>query len=208
MPTLDDFFQQSVESPTDPRLRDWKRRLEHGAKATFELYRPDVAVGLGQTEMNLQFIDQNGERQPLETMTWNDELNAGLVELGVGAVDAENEAQRFALSLRAALRKAAREFGDGYFNAVLLEFIKESDLTDYREIGEVLQHTYGNAAERGKSRDRCREMISDAITGRAHELTERLHYSAEAAKAILVSSIARYLDERFSVSSRRRMGLL
>jgi hypothetical protein len=208
MPTLDDFFQQSVESPSDPRLRDWKRRLEQGAKAELELHRPDVAVGLGQTEMNLQFTERDGSRQSLESTTWNDELNAGLVELGVRAVDADNEAQRFALSLRAALRKAAREFGDGYFNAVLLEFIKESDLRSHPEIREVLQYTYGNPAEGSKSRDRCREMISDAITRRAHELTERLHYSAEDAKAILVSSITQYLDERFSVSSRRRMGLL
>ena len=56
--------------------------------------------------------------------------------------------------------------------------------------------------------DRCRETIADAISGRAHELRDKLAYTEEEAKQILVRSIARYLDDRFSVTNRRRMGLL
>ena len=51
-------------------------------------------------------------------------------------------------------------------------------------------------------------MIADAISGRAHELKEKLGYPEEEAKPILVQALARYLDERFSVSNRRRLGLL
>ena len=47
----------------------------------------------------------------------------------------------------------------------------------------------------------------EAIGGRAKELTELLGYPTEQAKPILVSALARYLDERFSVSSRRELGL-
>ncbi len=60
----------------------------------------------------------------------------------------------------------------------------------------------------GKSYGRCREAIADAISGRAHELKDKLGYSENEAKPILVHAIARYLDERFSVTSRRRLGLL
>jgi hypothetical protein len=208
MATLDDFFSKPVEATTHPRLRDWQRRIQQpGVKTELELYRTPSALGLAQTEMNLHFtID--GEPQPIETVVWDDDLNAGLVQLKVRALDLDQEAERFALALRGALRKAEREFGDGYLNAVLLALIKDSDLTRYSEIDEVVRHTYGNPPESTRRHDDCRKMIANEIGARAHELKERLDYKDDEAKDILVKAIARYLDERFSVSSRRRMGLL
>jgi len=73
------------------------------------------------------------------------------------------------------LRKAEREFGDGYFNAVLVDLIKDSDLTRHQEIAEVLKYAYANRPhQEGGAFDRytiCRELIADAISGRARELT-------------------------------------
>jgi hypothetical protein len=40
------------------------------------------------------------------------------------------------------------EFGDGYFNAVLVELIKESDLARYPEIAEVMRYSCANAPHR------------------------------------------------------------
>jgi hypothetical protein len=214
MTTLDDFFSKPTES-LHPRLRNWKNRLaENGITATLEVYRPETEVGQSRAEMNLQFT-KDGKLQPLETVPWDDDLNAGLIHQvtkPVRAVSPDQEAERFALGLRAALRKAEREFGDGYFNAVLVALLKDSDLTRQPEIAEVLDHAYANSPhQEGGAFDRytiCREMIADAISGRARELTGPLQYSQEEAKRILVRAIARYLDERFSVSSRRRFGLL
>jgi hypothetical protein len=161
--------------------------------------------------MNLQFT-KNSEPMPLETVAWDDDLNTGLIQLRVRSSSADQEAERFALGLRGALRKAERECGDGYLNAVLLEFIKDSDLIRYPEIAEVVKHAYAASPYReGKGAvryDLCREMIADAISGRAHELKDKLGYNEEEAKPILVQALARYLDERFSVSNRRRLGLL
>jgi hypothetical protein len=82
-------------------------------------------------------------------------------------------------------------------------------LTRHEEIAEVLKHAYALDANHESGRyNTCREMIAGAISGRAQELTGPLHYSKEEAKRILVSALARYLDERFTVSSRRRLGLL
>jgi hypothetical protein len=130
----------------------------------------------------------------------------------VRAVSPEQEAERFALGLRAAFRRAERDYGDGYFNAVLIDLIKDSDLTQHHEIAEVLKYAYANRPhQEGGASDRytnCRELIAGAISGRARELTGSLNYAQDQAKQILVSALARYLDERFSVSSRRRFGLL
>jgi hypothetical protein len=208
MTTLDDFFSKPTDS-LHPRLRNWKARLsEAGTSATLEVFRPEIEVGQSQPEMNLQFT-KDGNLLPLETVPWDDDLNAGLIELKVRAVSPEQEAERFALGLRAAMRKAEREFGDGFFNAVLIELLKDSDLTMHPEIAEVFKHAYALAAPHESRRYiPCREMITSAISGRARELTGPLSYSQDEAKRILVAALARYLDERFSVSSRRRFGLL
>ena len=212
MITLDELFRGPTDALPHPRLRNWKARLDQsGISAALEVFRPESDLGQTQPEMSLQFTE-NGKLLPLETLPWDDDLNAGLLQLRVRAVNPEQEAERFALGLRAATRKAERDFGDGYFNAVLLELLKESDLTRHPPIADVLQHAFASPPYReGKGFDKynlCREMIADAISGRAHELKEKLHYPEEEAKPILVQALARYLDDRFSVSNRRRLGLL
>jgi hypothetical protein len=155
---------------------------------------------------------KDGQPQPLETVAWDDDLNAGLIKLDIPSINPDQEAERFALALRGALRKAEREFGDGYFNAVLVDLIRESDLTRYPEIAEVLAHSTAlgldHEGKTTRSYNLCREMIADAIGARAYELKKNLGYIEEEAKPILIRAIEQYLDERFSVSSRRRLGLL
>jgi hypothetical protein len=161
--------------------------------------------------MYVQFRE-GGKPTQLDTVLWDDDLNTGLIRLKVKSVNPDNEAERFALGVRAATRRAEREFGDGYFNAVLVDLIKDSDLTAHPEIAEIMKYAYANAPHReGGAFDRYtifRDLIADAISGRAKELTGDLGYSQEEAKEILVSALARYLDERFSVSSRRELGML
>jgi hypothetical protein len=209
MTTLDEFFSKPADPLSHPRLRNWRARLAHaGTSATLEVFRPESEFGQSQTEMNLQF-SENERPLPLETVPWDDDLNAGLIQLQVPAVSQVQESERFALGLRAAMRKAEREFGDGYFNAVLIDLLQDSDLTEHHAIAEVLKHAYANRPnQEGGSYKICREMIADAISGRANELTNLLKYPTDQAKEILVNALARYLDERFTVSKRRRLGLL
>jgi hypothetical protein len=209
MTRLDDFFHGQTDSLAHPRLRNWKARLDReGTTATLEVVRPEAVLGQSRPEMNLQFTE-GMNLLPIETVPWDDDLNAGLIQLHVRAVSPEQESERFALGLRAAMRKAEREFGDGYFNAVLVDLLRDSDLTSYPKIAEVLKHAVASSpAREGRSYRPCREMITDAIRGRAQELTGPLKYPQEEAKHILVAALARYLDERFSVSARRRLGWL
>lgn len=207
MPILDDFFRPA-DHPLHPRVRDWQRRLaQPGVTAELELFQSQTALGSTQTEVGLQFKEHD-QPQPLETFAWDDDLNTELIRLGVCAIDQDQEADRFALRLRASLRKASSEFGDGYFNAVLIGFIKSSDLMRYHEISTVVEHTYGSPPQKTKSWKDCQEMISNAIGVRAQELVRDLHYEEQPAKSILVAAIAKYVDQRFSISTRRQMGLL
>lgn len=211
MHTLDDFFTPTAD-PSHPRLRDWAKRLA-GANttATLEVFQPRGEFGPAKPEMHMQFAIA-GKQTQLDAVPWDDDLNAGLIRLKVRSVSSDNEALRFALGLFAAMRRAEREFGDGYFNAVLVEFIRESDLTQHQVITDVLDHVYATTPHReGGPFGRyniCRESIASAIGGRAKELTEALGYTQNLAKEILVLALARYLDDRFSVSDRRKSGLL
>lgn len=208
MTTLDEFFSPRTDSLTHPLLRKWKAHL---ATAKVGVARPVTDFGQSQPELNL-LHSENEKVRSLETVPWDDDLNNELIKLGVRAVRPEQEAERFALGLRAAMRKPEREFGDGYVNTVLIDLLRESDLISYPEISEVLEHAYANPPHRnGKGLDKynlCREMIADAISGRAHELTDSLKYSRDEAKTILINALAQYLDERFSVGKRHRLGLL
>src|SRR5204863_1540267 len=167
--------------------------------------------GQAAPELHLQ-VTQDGNLQPLESVPWDPDLNTGLIQLGVRASNPGQELRRFALGLRAAMQKAVREFGDGYFNAVLLELLTDSDLTRYPEIADVLRHAHANRPSHdgngARSYALCREMIAEAISGRARELIGPLRYTEEEAKRILVLALAKYLDERFSVSARARLGSL
>lgn len=208
MTTLDDYFRRLTHSLSHPQLRNWKARLEDsGTDATLEVFRPESMLGQSQAEMNVQFT-KDGNLLPLETVPWDDDLNDGLIQLKVKATNPDQEAERFALGLRAAMRKAEREAGDGYFNSILVERIHDSDLPQFSEIAEVLKHVHTNRPHQGRSYHRIRELIDDAIGGRATELTNSLEYPEADAKQILVSALARYLDQRFSVSNRRWLGLL
>jgi hypothetical protein len=211
MTTLDEFFVQPAEL-RHPRLHNWKVRLEQPrTTATLEVSRQETEFGQARPEMHVQFLE-DGTLLPLETLPWDDYLNSGLIRLRVRSVSPEQEAVRFTLGLRAALRKPEREFGDGYFNAVLVDLIKDSDLTEHASIAEVMKHVYANAPHReGGAYDRytiCRELIAEAIGGRAKELRDILGYQPDVAKEILVLALTHYLDERFSVSSRKALGLL
>jgi hypothetical protein len=211
MTTLDELFAQPAEL-RHPRLHNWKVRLEQpSTSATLEVSRQATEFGQARPEMHVQFME-NGKPLPLESLPWDDYLNTGLIRLRVRSVSSEQEAVRFALGLRAALRKAEREFGDGYFNAVLVDLIKDSDLTKHAPIAEVMKYVYANTPHReGGPYDRysiCRELIAEAIGGRAKELSDSLGYSPDVARDILVHALTHYLDERFSVSSRKALGLV
>jgi hypothetical protein len=76
MPTLDEFFGATVQPP-HPRLRDWIRRLAVvNTTATLEVFRPKGEFGQGKPEMYVQF-PEGGRPTQLDTMPWDDDLNAG-----------------------------------------------------------------------------------------------------------------------------------
>ncbi len=209
MPTLNDILNEPpVTAPLHPQLRNWTQRINDGTIIQLEVHRPIIAFGTSPSELCLHFTEHGKSKSGL-IRAWDDDLNTGLIVLKVRAMDTANEAERFALGLRAAFRKIERDFGGGYFNSVLHELIMTGGLAYESDIAEIVKSIQTIPPNRdGKNYDLCRELIQDAIVGRMYELNHMLGYQVNEARMILFSALARYLDVRFSVSNRRKLSLL
>ena len=143
------------------------------------------------------------------TEDWDDALNSALVKRKIRATEPDNEAVRFSLGLRAAFQAPETRFGDGFYNAALVHYLTDSPFADQPEVKPVLIHVYRNGMDTStRTYAECRDLIDAAIRGRARELVEDLGYEIPEAERILAAAVAQYLDERFSVTNRRLMGLL
>ena len=204
---LDDFFRFE-EVPSDhPLLKHVENRLKDGEVAHFQLYRPREALGFRQARIFIHF-SRDGQAVDYQKEDWDDDLNASLVGLGVRSRTPEEEKERFALGLRAALRKPENRFGDGFFNTALVNFIHRSVFHEHAEVSAVLAQLSGEPRRTHGDPGDCEEMILAALQRRAEELTKKLRYDVPEAADILAGAIARYLDERFSVTNRRLLKLL
>jgi hypothetical protein len=207
MSELDQMFEAPSDTALPPLVRFCKSRKIAGDKIEVEVYRPDA--GGGRTDLVVHRSEQGREQEPKQ-VEWDDGVNAGLVEIGIRATNLQQEGERFALSLRAALRKIERRYGDGYMNAVLVDLLDASDLCKVGEIAEVRKHVSVPPPpdRRGRNYQSCREALASEISGRAVELRDKLQYKPDEVKAVMTKALSIFLDERFSVSNRRRFGLL
>jgi hypothetical protein len=210
MTTFDDIFGAGADASSHPKLRFWLQRKAQPDinDVRCEVRRPRDVLGYKPAKLYVHFYAQGGNELLCDEADWDDDLNSGLVSMGVKAVDEDNEAQRFALGIRAAFRAAERRYGDGFFNAVLVEWVRESSFSQTGPVEEILHHVHTNRAHRGhgSSYEECRDLVQTAIRARAIEITNKLHYQREVAQHVLAAALALYLDERFSVSIGRALG--
>src|SRR5689334_3071344 len=101
MNELDKMLEAPSETALPPLVRDCKGRKEAGDRIEVELYRPDTAGGLSRTDLVIHHWEQEKEQDPRE-FEWDDGVNAGLLDLGIRAINLQQEGERFALGIRAA----------------------------------------------------------------------------------------------------------
>ena len=213
MPRLDSYFREDANTQDDhPLLRFLSRRRAEPdfQEAKVEVVRPRAPLGHRPAKLYLHFYAKSGdEMESPHAEEWDDELNTALIQRRVKAISVDNEKVRFSLGLRAALQGVEDRFGDGYYNSVLIHHISNSPFEDNPVVAEVLSHVYRNGIDPTfRTYHECRDMIDGAIRGRAKELTKSLGYELPEAEDILASAVAQHLDERFSVTNRKALGLL
>ena len=83
MPILDDILNKPpVTAPVHPRLRNWTQRINDGTKIELEVFRPEIAFGMAPSELCLHFTEP-GKSKSGDILAWDDDLNAGLIDLKV-----------------------------------------------------------------------------------------------------------------------------
>ncbi len=194
-----------------PKLGVWRQQdakaKEGGHEVRVKLYRPPDLLGYKSAKLYLEVTDKKGIVVWSDQDDWDASLDQGLLNLGIRSVSPENEGERFNLLLEAAFTQFEDRYGDAAFNAVFVDYLKE--ITDSARLQEML--AYSTALSPNKDLPAyagCREGIANSIRNRARELHLKLHYSVDETDNILTSALLRNLDERFSVTNRKRMGLL
>ncbi len=91
MTTMDDFFVAAKEPSVElrhPRVADIAYGLESGKQYQVEVHRPRGIVGLVKTKIYIRCqTDANGQQDRAIKHDWDEQLNVGLIRLGVRAID-------------------------------------------------------------------------------------------------------------------------
>ncbi len=203
MLTLDSIFCGKEQQPDYPLLRFIDEKKPDNVSV--KVVRPKELLGYKPAKFSVS-LTFNGVQQQRQ-YSWDDELNLALVKRGYRAPSLENEKKRFALMLRSRLRTAETRFGDGFFNAVLVLMVREGALMEFQEVKDVMKDVFANKPYMdGDGYQDCKVAIEQALRTCANDLCEALNYDRRDAEEILAGAVARYLDERFTVTDRRNLG--
>ena len=92
---------------------------------------------------------------------------------------------------------------------MLAMVVQEAGFAEHQEVKDILKYVSTNKPYMdGNGYTNCREMIERAISDQANSLVNALKYNQKLAEDILAGAMARYLDERFSVTDRELLGWL
>lgn len=206
MLNLDDLFRK--DQFDHPKLRFWQASAaKQGTTPVVEVHRPRQGLGFGPTHLYVSIQDKQGAPILADGEPWEPQLARAMVERGWRAPTAENEALRFGLLLKTSFAQPETRYGDGYFSSVVVQLLRQSDLGAVPSVSEVLRYVRVHPPNDSPSRVDCEENIKAVLATVADLLVRRLGYSVEEAKGILADALAYYLDDRFSITSGRLLGL-
>lgn len=198
---LDALFE-GEKPELHPKARAWLQRIRNGETAAVEVVRRRDVLSYRPPILYVRFgsADVQGE-------LWDASLNEALVAARVRAKSADNEALRLALMLSEWFARPARRFGDDYFNSVLVEYLKGGPLRELSAVADTLREVHAYAPSRdSRSYAECLDEVEGVFARGARTLTE-LGYHLGEAKGILAQATAQFLDDRFSITHRRALGL-
>lgn len=199
------FTNEPSGATRHPRIRSWDALARGGPPPVMSVQRERQALGFGPTLLHVEFSDSSGHVVHAEDVAWHSSLDDWLVQRGARAQPPANEVLRFSFRLRAGFEPLWTEWGDTYFNAVLVHTIGRGPFAAEPRVGTMLSRVYA-PTPRGDGSLTARVADVDAVLiGAAHELVGPLRYDQPSAESILAGALATYLDERFHVTDRTRL---
>lgn len=204
------YFDSPLPPPKHPRIRAWEayRRRPEVDHLVVELRREREGLTFLPARLFVDFCQKDGSVVNQDAVRWEAELDEWLIDAQKArARDVANETLRFSLLLKARLRAASLRHGDGYFNSVLVSGLREGPFRAHAKAAEVLRLIRVSEPV-GGGRDECQEAIDAELSWAAQKLLKLYDGDRALAEDLLGGAIALYLDERFSVTSRKALGFL
>ena len=208
MSTPNKYFDSPTQRPEHPRVRAWRsyRKDPSVHYVEVEVRRKREGLFVLPARLFVFFCSEDGEVVRTDETAWESELESWLIDKEKArAATIDNEKLRFSLLLKPALRPIPVRYGDDYFNSVLVTGLKEGPFGTHTEIVDVLRDIHEYPPAGGSLLD-CQELIDFEFATMAKRLLELYDDDRATAEDILGGAIARYLDDRFSVSDRRQLG--
>lgn len=199
---IEEFFQTPDEF-NHPKAKQWSELIKSGGEVKCEIYRKRQGFNYSPAKIYIHIERKNNERIT-DDDDWDYDLNQFLIKNKIRAITAENEQLRFSLCLKDLFKKPEIRYGAGYFNSVLMELVV-SAFND--ELKNEISSIPWNSPNKGNSYEECQSMIIGVIKLCAINLAYELSYKLDIAQSILAHAMGLYLDERFSITNRKRMGL-
>jgi len=202
------YFDSLPKRPEHPRIRVWRsyRKAPAVHHVGVEILQERDGLVTSAPRLFVFFYGKDGEVVKDDEVLWEPELESWLIdEERARASSAENEKLRFSLLLKPALRPVLVRYGDGYFNSVLIADLREGPFRDHPEVADMLRSIHENQPG-GDSRFECQQLIDHEFARIAQKVLGLYAADRAMAEDILGGAIARYLDDRFSVTNSRLLG--
>lgn len=207
MLNLDDLFKKNQSS--HPKLRHWERLAEeHDTVPRVEVQRHRDGLAFRPAGMRITFPIPDKAGAPIvDREPWEPQLALATVERGWRAPEPTNEAVRLGLLMKTFFAPPEMRYGDSYFSSVLVTLLEDSQFAKEPVVADILKFVRVPPPSDSRSKDDCAEIIRAVLSRVASLLEDSLKYSRQQAKKLLAESVAYYLDDRFSISSGRLLGL-
>jgi len=205
MANIDELFA-APKKYDHPRLRAWRsyKNSPDTTQCHIEFRRERFAVSWGLAQLYFEAERRDGivfvDREP-----WDDEFNTALVEYGFQARDEENEGRRFGYAVECRLYRLGIRFGESFYSAVLVNYLKGNGYGQHPAIASKLADIKEYAPRHGDAAIDCEGRLENAL-GRTVQELAGLGYEPDTGKRILNAAIAYYLDDRFSITGRAALG--
>jgi hypothetical protein len=201
--SYDDLFRTDTnQGLLHPRLRRWQQFTSSGYRLSLTIDREWDGLTFSPAKLHVS-IKHDGDPGTDDVVLWEDELNQGLVDLGVRGSDSASEVLRYALAFKSALAVVSSRHGQDHLRSALVEFLRDDVFASHPHLKDMLAQVHPAQAHRGNGYEQALATVESIIRVKAHELNHKLGYQEDVAFDILCRALAQYLDEIFHVSARR-----
>ncbi len=194
--------------PLHGSVEFWHQKAQSlGGRVEVDFERKRDGISFQPAHLIVYVVDGNGKRVECAPEPWDQEVNEDLIAIGARATSVSNEVERLGYALKFKLEPVEVRYGDGYFNSMLVLMLEEFGFAAIPRVAHCLSRISTNSPSRASAfYDNARRDIETALREVGGQLTATLKYDDNTAEEILGDAVAYYLDERFHITNRERLG--